>query len=108
VVAGRRRWDTTCRVAVKYYRHRWNEGRGDAYDHWGHATYYLAVADDDTVVEQAEVYDNGCVLVYDENHAQDEFGMLADQRFEPVDGIEELDEATFSELVSNLVRRTST
>ncbi len=34
--------------------------------------------------------------------------MLADQPFEPVEGVEELDEATFGELVSNLVRRTST
>jgi hypothetical protein len=87
---------------MKYYRYRWNESRGDMYDHWGHATYYFVV------VEQAEVYDNGCVLLHDENHPHDEFGMLADQRFEPVEGVDELNAATFSELVSNLVRRTST
>jgi hypothetical protein len=92
---------------VRYYRHRWNESRGDAYDDWGHATYYFAVADNGFVVEQAEVYDNGCVLLYDENHPRDDFGMLADQRFEPVEGVDELDAATFSELLSNLARRTS-
>ena len=93
---------------MRYYRYRWSESRGDAYDHWGHATYYFAVADDGIVVEQAEVYANGCVLLYDENHPRDEFGMLADQPFEPVEGMDELDEPTFSELVSKFVRRTST
>jgi hypothetical protein len=48
---------------VKYCRYRWSESRGDAYDHWGHATYYFAVADDGIVVEQAEVYENGCSAV---------------------------------------------
>jgi hypothetical protein len=89
---------------VRYYRHVWSESRGDEHQHWGRATYYFAVDDDAIVVEQAEVYENGSVLIYDQQHPQDEFGMLADQRFKPVEGSEELDAATYRGVVSKLER----
>jgi hypothetical protein len=64
---------------VRYFKYRWDESRGDAYDSWGLSTWYLEVGDDGYPVRQLEQYDNGAVLKYDETHLGDEFGMLGDQ-----------------------------
>jgi hypothetical protein len=57
----------------------WDETRGDEFADWGTADYYFATDDAGVVVRQVEVYADGHVLVYDEDHHHDEFGMLTDQ-----------------------------
>lgn len=47
------------RVAMRYYRRRWNETRGDAFSSWGGATYYFEVGEDGWPTRQVEVYDAG-------------------------------------------------
>ena len=69
---------------------------------------YLATDDAGVVQQQAEVYDNDCVLVYDGDHVADEFGGLSDQPldlddFEPY----EIDAASYENAISGLRRRTS-
>ncbi|MGV9303795.1 hypothetical protein ACWDLG_10520 [Nonomuraea sp. NPDC003727] len=61
---------------VRYFRRPWDEGRGDEYASWGTSTFYLAVDDTGTAHQQVEVYANGVVLAYDEQHAEDRYGGL--------------------------------
>ena len=70
---------------MKYYARGWNESRGDAYDHWGPATYYFEVGDDDWPVRQVEVYDHGPTLRHDLDHLDDEFGGLSEVPLDPVE-----------------------
>lgn len=64
---------------VRYYKRRWEQGRGDQFDAWGPADYYFEVDDGGAVLRQIEVYSHGAVLRYDPGHVKDEFGQLADQ-----------------------------
>jgi len=69
---------------MRYYKGRWEEDRGDEFASWGASDWYFEVESDQTVVRQVEVYDGGSVLQYDQQHLDDEFGMLTDQAFDPV------------------------
>lgn len=64
---------------MRYFKRHWAEDRGDEYADWGTATYYFEVAPDGSPERQMEVYANGQVLQYDQQHVQDGFGKLADQ-----------------------------
>ena len=64
---------------MRYFRSNWPETRGDEYDHWGTATYWLEVDTEKTVVRQLEIYANGSVLKYDLQKQHDEYGGLSDQ-----------------------------
>jgi hypothetical protein len=92
---------------VRFFRRRWDEDRGDEHADWGPSWWYFATDDDGIVREQAEVYDNGCVLLYDEAHIEDEFGSLSDV---PLDfdelGPFEIDASAYARSVRGLVRRT--
>ena len=64
---------------VRFFRRRWDEDRGDAHADWGQSWWYFATDENGVVREQAEVYDNGCVLLYDAELVEDDFGGLSDQ-----------------------------
>jgi hypothetical protein len=69
---------------MRYYQFRWNEGNDIG---WGDSTHFYEIGDDGCSRRQIEVYDNGTVLKYDENHPFDEYGMLADFAHNPGDEI---------------------
>jgi len=60
-----------------YAKRHWNELRGDAHDAWGTSWWYFEVDDQGRVLRQIEQYESGVQLRYDEQHAEDEFGGLA-------------------------------
>jgi hypothetical protein len=62
---------------VRYFRRRWDEERGDSYSAWGHSWWHFATDNKGVVMKQVEIYDNGTVLVYDEQHPEDEYGGLS-------------------------------
>lgn len=63
----------------RYFKYRWNETRGDKFDSWGFLTWYSEFDEELFPIRQIEVYDNGIVLKYSNEHLDDEFGMLGDQ-----------------------------
>ena len=84
---------------IQYWKGYWPEDRGDEYADWGGATYYFACLASGFVLEQLEIYDNGCVLWYDETHPDDTYGGLSTAplgRLE--DGLEELSSTSFHEI----------
>ncbi len=93
---------------MKYFVYRWTEPPSD-HAAWGASTWYFEVDDDTRIVGQWEVYDSGVILRYDEQHVQDEHGMLADQPFEPreaaVEGVRELDAAEYAAATAALAPR---
>lgn len=70
---------------MNHYRRPWHEGRGDAYDNWGAATYFFETDDDGAVLRQIETYANGNVLRYSDDHRVDEYGQLAEHPLDLVD-----------------------
>ena len=68
---------------MKYYKRHWSEDRGNAYAHWGSATYYYEIGDDLYATRQIEIYENGNILKHDEDNFSDEFGMLTDKPIDP-------------------------
>lgn len=64
-------------AAMRWYRRRWEEGRGDDFDDWGPATYYFETGDDGVPTRQIEVYDAGPTLRYGPGREDDRFGQLA-------------------------------
>ncbi len=60
----------------RFYRRRWDDTRGDEFDHWGHSVWYFEVDDDGWPVRQVEVYDFGPVLRYGPGHQDDGHGGL--------------------------------
>jgi hypothetical protein len=67
---------------LRYFRFRWNDDPGGEQADWGCSTWYFEVGDDNIVVRQWEVYDGGVVLLYDEQHVEDQYGKLSDQPFD--------------------------
>jgi hypothetical protein len=63
---------------VRYYRRRWDEGRGDGHDGWGGSDWYFEVDDDGTVLRQVEVYDQGPRRRYGPDHPEDDDGALSE------------------------------
>ncbi len=66
----------------RYFKYRWEETRGDKFDHWGFSTWYCETNEELYALRQIEVYDNGNVLTYDEQHLDDEFGKLGEKQIE--------------------------
>lgn len=63
----------------RYFKYRWNESRNDEFDSWGFSTWYSEFDEELYPTRQIEIYDNGIVLKYSNEHLDDEFGMLGDQ-----------------------------
>ena len=62
---------------MRYFRRPWDEDRGDEYATWGTSTYYLAIDSAGDIRQQVEVYANGNVLAYDDEHGEDRYGFLS-------------------------------
>ena len=62
-------------------------GQGPSVDEprrsWGKLTRYLEIGEDGYAVRHVDVYENGHVLRFDRTHWVDNFGMLADMRYNP-------------------------
>jgi hypothetical protein len=68
---------------ARYFKRRWEDSRGDYYDHWGTATYLFEVAEDGDVLRQVEIYDAGQKLRYDrDENPGDLYGFFSE---EPLD-----------------------
>ncbi len=67
---------------MRYLRRRWEESRGDDYDACGASEWFFEVGDDACPVRQLELCDGGQVLMYDEGHLDDSYGMLGDQELD--------------------------
>jgi hypothetical protein len=92
-------------AALRYFRWRWNEDRGDEHADWGHSSWLWAEDGDGWSVEQWEVYDGRQVLHYDRQHLVDEYGALGDQQLEDADrppDVEELSESAFRAAIAPL------
>ena len=67
---------------MPFYRRRWDESRGDAFDGWG-AAVYLFWVQDGVVEQQIERYDAGILLAYDRYHRDDQYGQITTERLDP-------------------------
>ena len=65
---------------MNYFKHFWNDDRGDEYSSWGTSTWYFETNDCHDILKQIEIYQNDKVLKYSEDCLEDEFGMLGDQK----------------------------
>ncbi len=70
------------RVGKRWFKRRWNESRGDAFDVCGPATYYFEVDGAGWPIRQVEVYDAGPILRYGPGHEDDEYGQLGAARLD--------------------------
>jgi len=69
---------------MKYYKHPWNETRGDDHDDWGKSFWYFVVCCHSGITrEQIEIYENGISLLYSEEVLMsDEYGGLSEVPFD--------------------------
>ncbi len=72
----------SARVAMRYFRRRWNDSRGDGFDSWGATTYYFEVGKDGWPTRQVESYDTGPILRYGQGREEDEYGQLGQARLD--------------------------
>ena len=63
---------------AQYFKRDWDEPRGDAHADWGTSTWYFETAPDMWPSRQIEVYANGTVLQYDQEHIEDKYGALSE------------------------------
>lgn len=65
---------------MNYYKRDWNETTGeDLTDSWGKSTFYFETDNDNNVLRQIQLFENGKTLKYDSDHLGDDFGSLSDQ-----------------------------
>ena len=72
-------------MGFRYFRRRWVESRGDAWDSWGLCVYLFEVAPDGRAARQIEQYDDGPTLRYGDSHDEDEHGFLTTEPFVTAD-----------------------
>lgn len=64
---------------MRYYKWFWAVPLGGDFDAWGTSTYFLEIGRNAYTHRQIEVYENGNVLFYDNNHLWDDYGRLSDK-----------------------------
>jgi len=67
---------------TRFFRRRWDESRGDAFNAWGPATYLFEVDDAGWPIRQIEAYDAGPVLRYGPEQVEDDYGGLGQARLD--------------------------
>lgn len=67
---------------MKYFKRKWNEARGDEFDHWGVSLFFIEIDDSGFPSRQIERYENGIVLKYSKNKIEDNYGGLGDQELD--------------------------
>ncbi|WP_430816394.1 hypothetical protein [Carboxylicivirga sp. RSCT41] len=84
-------------MKMNYIRRKWNETRGDEYDHWGNSIWYFETEKDGTVKRQVEEYSIGIIIRYDSEFSHDNYGMLSDMKLDLSDTeFESIPEADFN------------
>jgi hypothetical protein len=90
-------------MPTQWFRHRWDEDRGDEFADWGGSTWVYATDEAGVVERQVEIYDSDAVLVYDETHAKDAYGMLSDKKLDlSAPDVERITEEEFVALTGSL------
>jgi len=69
-------------MSPRYFKRRWDEGRGDAFYSWGAADYYFEVSDEGWPTRQIEDYEAGPTVRYGPGREEDEYGRLGQVRLE--------------------------
>jgi hypothetical protein len=88
---------------MRFFKRHWDGLRGDDYDAWGTAVYYFEVEADGSPVSHMELYENGNALLYDRDHEEDEYGMMADQPLDLEEFAEfEIEEKEFKRVLKKL------
>ncbi len=82
----------------KYFKYRWNENRGDEFDDWGFSTWYNEVDEKFYTIRQIEIYDNGNILKYCNEHLEDKFGALAEKSLEESSAFLEISQVEFENI----------
>lgn len=68
---------------IRYYKRQWNESTGgELTDTWGTSMYYFETDQQLNVIRQIQVFEEGQVLKYTPENAEDEFGILSDQQLD--------------------------
>lgn len=67
---------------MKYFKRKWDESRGDEFDHWGVSIFFIEIDNSGFPSRQIEKYDNGIVLKYGKNKLEDIYGGLSDQELD--------------------------
>lgn len=75
-------------MANRYFRRRWKERRGDAYDSWGASTWYFEVGGHGWPLRQVVAYDTGPTLRYGPGHEDDLYGGLGQARLDELEDFE--------------------
>ena len=65
-------------MELTYIKRRWNETRGDEFDHWGNSTWFFEAGKDGVVKRQVVEYAIGIRQRYDSEKSFDNYGMLSD------------------------------
>lgn len=66
-----------------YFKRFWEETTGDNLTNsWGTSTFYFETDDDGTVFWQIQIFQNGNILKYDQDHLEDDYGGLTDQQLD--------------------------
>ncbi|MEE9406522.1 MAG: hypothetical protein V3V28_00465 [Polaribacter sp.] len=63
---------------MNYFSQFWDEGRDDEYSSWGNSTWYFETNEENEILKQVTVYQNGKVIKYCRQNPKDEFGNLGD------------------------------
>jgi hypothetical protein len=71
---------------MNYYKRYWNESTGEELtDSWGTSTYYFETDQENNVLRQIQVFENGTGLKYWAKFTEDDYGALSDQPLDPDD-----------------------
>jgi hypothetical protein len=65
---------------MNYYKRHWDETTGEELtDSWGTSTYYFETDQENNVLRQIQVFENGNGLKYWNAFAEDNYGAMSDQ-----------------------------
>ena len=70
---------------MPFFKRNWDQTRGDEQAEWGTSTWYFETGSDMWATRQIEIYANGTVLHYDEEHSEDKYGGLAEAALDAQD-----------------------
>jgi hypothetical protein len=73
---GRTNWTNI----MNYYKRLWDETTGEELtDSWGTSTFYFETDNEDNVIRQLQIFQNGNALKYWDKFKEDKYGFVSDQ-----------------------------
>lgn len=88
---------------MHYLKRKWDDTRGDQYDHWGNSMWYFETNKYGKVSRQVEEYAIGIRLRYDTEYPSNIYGMLSNAQLELSDS--EFEKITASEFEKKWAQR---